>query len=95
MAEVPHSEHNDIFKNERAASIAYQSMLVHVSDRWRLGNNSVLMRNENNKFTQMGLYIPVSDKRLQLESVKTGVQAHQGGGFRDTKGYPEKSCIGS
>jgi hypothetical protein len=24
LAEVPHSEHNDIFKNERAASIAYQ-----------------------------------------------------------------------
>ena len=24
MAEVPHSQHNDIFKNERVASIAYQ-----------------------------------------------------------------------
>ena len=24
LAEVPHSQHNDIFKNERAASIAYQ-----------------------------------------------------------------------
>ena len=24
MAEIPHSEHNDIFKNERVASIAYQ-----------------------------------------------------------------------
>ena len=43
LAEVPHSDHNDIFKNERAASIASQSMLVHVSDRWRLENNSVLM----------------------------------------------------
>ena len=42
LAEVPHSEHNDIFKNESAATIAYQSMLVHISDRWRLGNNSVL-----------------------------------------------------
>jgi hypothetical protein len=53
------------------------------------------MRNEKNEYTQMGLYIPVSDKRLQLESVKTGVQAHQGGGFRDKKGYPARSCIGS
>jgi len=33
----------------------------------------------------MGLYIPVSDKRLQLESVKTGVQEDQGGGFRVKK----------
>jgi hypothetical protein len=49
------------------------------------------MRNEKNKYTQMGLYIPVSDKRIQLESVKTGVQAHQGGGFRDKKGGPERS----
>ena len=51
--------------------------------------------NEKNEITQMGLYIPVSDKRLRLESAKTGVQADQGGGFRDKKGHPEKSCIGS
>jgi hypothetical protein len=49
------------------------------------------MRNEKNEYTQMGLYIPVSDKRLQLESVKTSVQAHQGSGFRDKKGYSARS----
>jgi len=70
-------------------------MLVHVDNRWSSGNSLVLMGNEKNEYTQMGLYIPVSDKRIQLESVKTGVQADQGGGFRDKKGYPERSCIGS
>jgi hypothetical protein len=51
--------------------------------------------NGKNEYTQMGLYIPFSDKRLRLESVKTGLQADQRGSFRDKKGYPERSCIGS
>jgi hypothetical protein len=47
--------------------------------------------NEKNEFAQMSLCIPVSDKRVQLESVKTSVQAHPGGDFRNKKGCSKRS----
>jgi len=65
LAEVPHSEHNDIFKNERAASIAYQ-FETFFADCYVKGDFNLTDQNVKNALTKL-YFLKFEDEHIKTD----------------------------